>query len=84
MEHTEPLKGFYYHYKDPQKHYEVLGVAFHTETEEHMVVYKPLYEGAIAELFVRPLAMFMEDVDVPELGYVGPRFIYLGEHKSIG
>ena len=67
--------GIYYHFKHPEQHYEVLGIAFHTETEEDMVVYKPLYEGAIAELFVRPLAMFLEDVEKPELGYKGPRFV---------
>ena len=66
--------GVYYHFKDPLKHYEVLGIAFHTETEEEMVVYKPLYKTD-KELFVRPLAMFLEEVDKPELGYKGPRFV---------
>jgi len=69
--------GIYYHFKDPEKRYEVMGIAHHTETEEGMVVYRPLYEGAVAELFVRPLAMFMEDVDRPELNYKGPRFVRL-------
>ncbi|MDP2816641.1 MAG: DUF1653 domain-containing protein, partial [Rectinemataceae bacterium] len=68
-----------YHFKHPEQYYEVLGIAFHTETEENMVVYKPLYEGAIAELFVRPLSMFLEEVDKPELGYKGPRFVKTGE-----
>jgi hypothetical protein len=69
--------GIYYHFKDPEKLYEVIGAALHTETEERMVVYRPLYEGAIAPLFVRPLAMFMESVDKPELGYAGPRFVFV-------
>lgn len=67
--------GIYYHFKDAAKHYEVLGTAFHTETEELMVVYKPLYEDAFHPLFVRPLAMFLEQVDKTELGYSGPRFV---------
>ncbi len=73
MDTLEP--GIYYHFKDPKKEYEVIGIAHHTETEESMVVYRPLYEGAIAGLFVRPASMFMEDVDRPELGYRGPRFV---------
>ncbi|MES2931406.1 MAG: DUF1653 domain-containing protein [Patescibacteria group bacterium] len=73
METVTP--GIYYHFKHPEQLYEVLGIALHTETEEDMVVYKPLYVGAIAELFVRPLSMFLEDVDKPELGYKGPRFV---------
>ncbi|MBU2220638.1 DUF1653 domain-containing protein [Patescibacteria group bacterium] len=67
--------GIYTHFKDSSKEYEVIGTAFHTETEEEMVVYKPLYEGAVAELFVRPASMFLELVSKPELGYEGPRFI---------
>jgi hypothetical protein len=51
--------GTYCHYKD--KLYEVLGVALHSETQEVLVVYKPLYES-IAELWVRPYDMFVENV----------------------
>ena len=52
--------GRYRHYKGPE--YEVLGVARHSETEEFHVVYRPLYgEGA---LWIRPLAMFIEWVEV--------------------
>lgn len=72
----EPIPGIYYHFKDPDKHYEVLGIAFNTETEEDMVVYRPLYE-CDKEFFVRPKAMFLEEVDKPELGYKGPRFIFI-------
>lgn len=75
METLKP--GIYRHFKDATKEYEVLGVAFSTETKEDMVVYKPLYEGAIAPLFVRPLPMFLESVDKPELGYAGPRFVFV-------
>lgn len=71
-----PVPGIYYHFKDPDKHYEVLGIAFHTETEEDMVVYKPLYD-CDKDLFVRPKSMFLEEVDRPEVGYKGPRFIFM-------
>lgn len=69
--------GIYYHFKSPDKLYEVIGTAFHTETEEDMVVYKPLYENAIAPLVVRPASMFLEEVDKPEYGYRGPRFVFV-------
>lgn len=69
-------RGIYHHFKDASKEYEVLGVALHTETEELMVVYKPLYDTD-QELFVRPLPMFLETVEKPEIGYAGPRFVWV-------
>jgi hypothetical protein len=69
---TEPLPGRYRHFKGGE--YEVLGVARHSETDEPLVVYRPLYgEGG---LWVRPLAMFTETVIVN--GQSLPRFTYLG------
>lgn len=62
-------KGEYAHYRGD--HYEVLGVAYHTETLEPMVVYRPLYDTK-AELFVRPFDMFTEQVIVS--GEMKPRF----------
>ncbi len=60
--------GKYRHYKGGE--YEVLGVARHSETEEELVVYRPLYgEGG---LWVRPLGMFTENVEVD--GVSKPRF----------
>ena len=50
--------GRYRHYKGGE--YQVQGVARHSETEEQLVVYTPLYgDGG---LWVRPLAMFNETV----------------------
>ena len=60
--------GKYRHYKGND--YEVIGVATHSETREAMVVYRPLY-GEMG-LWVRPLAMFLEDVTVD--GKAVPRF----------
>ena len=76
---TEQLKcGIYEHYKG--KKYLVLGVARHTETEELMAVYIPLYElpgnGGV-QMAVRPLAMFMEQVTVGS--ETRPRFRFKGE-----
>ena len=51
------------------------GVATHSETEERLVVYRPLYgEGT---LWVRPLAMFIEWVEVD--GERMPRFAIEGD-----
>jgi hypothetical protein len=52
--------GRYRHYKG--KDYEVLGIARHSETEEELVVYRCLYGDF--SLWVRPLAMFLEEVEV--------------------
>ena len=64
--------GIYQHFKGNR--YEVIGVASHSETQEPLVVYRPLYgEGG---LWVRPLAMFTETVE--REGRVQPRFEWLG------
>ncbi|MCG8520278.1 MAG: DUF1653 domain-containing protein [Pseudomonadales bacterium] len=64
--------GRYRHYKG--RDYEVLGVARHSETEEPLVVYRCLYGDH--SLWVRPLAMFRETVEVA--GELVPRFAYQG------
>jgi hypothetical protein len=60
--------GRYRHYKGND--YEVMGVARHSETDEELVVYRPLYGER--GLWVRPLAMFVETVEVD--GKTQPRF----------
>lgn len=60
--------GRYRHYKG--KDYEVIGVASHSETEERLVVYRCLYGNY--DLWVRPLSMFQETVEVD--GKTIPRF----------
>ncbi|MDR0781366.1 MAG: DUF1653 domain-containing protein [Pseudomonadales bacterium] len=60
--------GRYRHYKG--RDYSVLGFARHSETEEWLVLYVPLYgEGGY---WVRPLALFTALVDVE--GKLVPRF----------
>ena len=54
--------GLYKHYKG--KIYEVVGIAKHSETSEEMVVYKATYQPEGENLWVRPLAMFMETIVV--------------------
>ena len=50
--------GIYRHYKGAQ--YQVIDTVRHSETEEELVLYRALY-GAKG-LWVRPLAMFKEEV----------------------
>ena len=64
--------GKYEHYKGAR--YEVLGVAKHSETLEEFVVYKALYDKE--ELWIRPLKMFLEEVEFS--GKKVPRFKYIG------
>ncbi|QJU09657.1 DUF1653 domain-containing protein [Candidatus Saccharibacteria bacterium oral taxon 488] len=63
-------KGVYRHSKSG-KLYEVIGLALETETEDLLVIYRPLYENEY-ELFARPVSMFMETVVLD--GQSVPRF----------
>jgi cyclomaltodextrinase len=67
--------GKYKHYKG--KFYEVIGVSRHSETLEELVVYKALYQNEGENLWVRPLKMFTEEVEIE--GKKMPRFEYLGK-----
>ena len=65
--------GRYRHYKGNE--YLVLGVARHSETEEELVVYRQDYGDH--GLWVRPLAMFLEQVE--SNGRQLPRFQHIGD-----
>ena len=64
-------KGRYRHFKGGE--YMLLDVARHSESGEYMALYRPLYgEGG---LWVRPLDMFFENVEVD--GVLQPRFAFI-------
>ena len=65
--------GLYRHYKGND--YQVIGIARHSETEEWLVVYHPLYGDQ--SLWVRPLKMFQEHVEID--GANQPRFAFINE-----
>lgn len=52
--------GRYRHYKGGD--YEVIGVARHSETQEPLVIYRPLYNET--GLWARPYAMFFGEVEI--------------------
>lgn len=55
----EDIKGIYKHYKGD--YYLVLGVCYHSETTEKMVLYQALYEDT--KIWCRPYNMFFEEVN---------------------
>jgi len=65
--------GRYRHFKGNE--YEVIGVAKHSETLEPIVVYRALY-GDTDQLWVRPAAMFLEEIERD--GTRMPRFTFIG------
>lgn len=67
----EIRKGKYRHFKGAE--YEVIETARCSETMEVYVVYRALYGER--SLWVRPLSMFLEEVD--REGVKQPRFRYL-------
>lgn len=66
--------GIYRHYKGNE--YEVLAFAQHSETQEHMVIYKALYGER--GTWVRPLSMWENPIEVG--GKTVKRFAYVGKN----
>jgi cyclomaltodextrinase / maltogenic alpha-amylase / neopullulanase len=70
---TAPKRGKYRHYKGGE--YMVLEIGRHSETLEPVVVYQALYGDG--EIWVRPLEMFVGDVELD--GRRTARFEFLGD-----
>ena len=75
LAHMSIKLGRYRHYKGPE--YRVICLAKHTETKEDLVIYMDLNDNKPSKFWVRPLAMFVEDVEAN--GQTMLRFEYLGE-----
>ena len=66
--------GKYQHSKT-KKFYNVIGIAKHSETLEEFVVYEALYDNPKSKLWVRPITMFLEKVEIK--GKKVPRYKFI-------
>lgn len=66
--------GIYQHSKTG-KLYKIIGVAKDSETLDDVVVYESLYDDPMSKLWVRPLKMFQEKVEIN--GNKVPRFKFV-------
>lgn len=55
------IGGYYRHYKN--KPYKVHGVVRHSETLEELVLYEALYPNDLGRMWVRPLEMFLSEIE---------------------
>ncbi|MDD5165527.1 MAG: DUF1653 domain-containing protein [Candidatus Pacebacteria bacterium] len=69
--------GIYKHSKKGTE-YRVTAIAKQSETLEDMVVYEALYENPVSKVWVRPLTMFEEIIELD--GKKVPRFQYMREN----
>lgn len=70
------INGRYRHFKG--KEYQVIGLAYHSETLEKMIVYQALYDDpkfGDKVLWVRPKNNFLESKSID--GKIVPRFKYI-------
>lgn len=67
--------GTYRHFKGGM--YRALYIAHDSETCAEMVVYQGIDSD---DVWVRPLAMFLETLDKPE--YRGPRFVFIPDKST--
>ena len=60
-ENAPKIGEVYQHYKGD--FYEIVSLALHSNDDEWMAVYKPLYENPDANLFTRPFREWNEEIE---------------------
>lgn len=75
----EITPGVYVHYKSSELLYEVIGCGLDSESEEPVVIYRPLYNSNVP-YWVRPYKMFISEVEVD--GKKIPRFKKIRKHYN--
>lgn len=73
----DKLKIGKYQHSKTGNFYKVISLAKHSETLEDLVVYECLYDNPKSKLWVRPLKMFLEEVEID--GKKVPRFKFVEE-----
>lgn len=71
----DKLKIGKYQHSKTGNFYKVIGLAKHSETLEDLVVYECLYDNPKSKLWIRPLKMFLEEVEID--GKKVPRFKFV-------
>ena len=73
------LKRVYKHFKGD--YYLVEDVVIHSETREKLVLYRPLY-GDGKQLYVRPIDMFLSEVDYNKYPNVEQKYRFESVNKK--
>jgi hypothetical protein len=55
--------------------YKIIAVGKHTETMEDVVVYEAQYDNPMSKIWIRPLSMWNDEVEVE--GNKVPRFVFV-------
>lgn len=75
MKNKMKVKSGIYKHSKSEKQYKVIGVGKHSETLEDLVIYETLYDNKMSKLWVRPVDMFLGEVDIN--GEKKPRFKFI-------
>jgi hypothetical protein len=69
----KPQPGQVWKHSKKGSFYKILAVGKHSETLEEMVVYEAQYDNPVSKIWIRPLSMWNEEVEIE--GNRVPRFV---------
>jgi hypothetical protein len=73
MNITKPEPGQIWKHSKKGNLYKIIAVGKHSESLEDMVVYEAQYDNSVSKIWIRPLSMWSEEVEVS--GQKVPRFV---------